>query len=562
MRKTILAFLALTAGLIEAAPFSINGWQFHDYNIPKLEQAIQKAPAYGVNLFIFSHGLFDHTEQVMDSPQHVRDIQYVGSLADKQKIPWYLWVHEFDDIPNRFRVKQEIAPNDPRLSQAGKWFSFRIGNPVNMDDPAVLEYLRQRYERLFALFPTSAGVVLTFHESDAKIFRNSEVISKLTVPQRIYTLTKLIYDVAKKHHKQLILRNFFYEPKEMEYYAEALPKLPDDIILMSKDTVHEFQPFYPPDPMHGKAGAKRQIFEADLGTEKALANQGHYAQTDYIRRYVKRASDLGMAGAVGRARLDRAHPFEDSHEVNLYAFSRFMQDPNLDADTVLLDWARRRYPEQAAPFIASALKRTEFINHHGRYFLGFWLTRGVGGDWEDYVAYFNHLLLRSQYKWTKDPADKQLEQSLYYPDQATFDKLVAEKDEVIRQVHASMADMRNASRYLTPEQAGPLEEGFRFLLDATELEKEWTRAYFAQRMWMQQPSEESALIVRDALAKLEAMDRAPGVDYGRDSGTGHRYHIDKFVLEMRWRMANRERALEEDNHILEVTAEMMAVEAQ
>jgi hypothetical protein len=33
--------------------------------------------------------------------------------------------------------------------------------------------------------------------------------------------------------------------------------------------------------------------------------------------------------------------------------------------------------------------------------------------------------------------------------------------------------------------------------------------------------------------------------------TGRRYNIDAFVLEMRWRMANRQRALAEDKRILE-----------
>jgi hypothetical protein len=57
------------------------------------------------------------------------------------------------------------------------------------------------------------------------------------------------------------------------------------------------------------------------------------------------------------------------------------------------------------------------------------------------------------------------------------------------------------------------------------------------------------------LAKLEAMDRSP-VPYGRDARTGHRYNIDKFVLEMRWRLANRARALEEDSRILETTRQL------
>src|SRR5205814_1124428 len=55
--------------------FALNGWQFHEYNIPKLEEAVRKAPSYGVNFLIFSHGFFWSTEGFLASiddldPQH------------------------------------------------------------------------------------------------------------------------------------------------------------------------------------------------------------------------------------------------------------------------------------------------------------------------------------------------------------------------------------------------------------------------------------------------------------------------------------------------------------
>jgi len=143
-----------------------------------------------------------------------------------------------------------------------------------------------------------------------------------------------------------------------------------------------------------------------------------------------------------------------------------------------------------------------------------------------------------------------LEEKLYHPDAETFHKLIAEKDEVIAQARGGQGDLRQAARYCTPEQLAPLEEDFRFLLDAALLQREWVRAYFAQRMFMDKPSEQSRLIVEDALARMEQLERTPGITYGLDVNTGRRYHIDAFVLEMRWRMANRTRALKEDEQIL------------
>lgn len=544
--------------------FTMNGWQFHEYDIPKLEKAIEKAPEYGVNFFIFSHRLFRSVDGFLvsgkdfnpekkypnlsklysQSDEHTkphagwqRDLKYLASLAAKEKIPYYLWVHEFDDIPAE----------------------FKIGRKVNFDDPGLFTYVRKRYEKLLQVMPDCEGFVLTLHESDNKVFRNSEVISKLDVPERIYRLTKLIYDVLKEHKKKLILRSFFYEPKEMEYFRTALAKLPDDIIVMSKTTFHEFDPFYPPDNMHGSLGKKKQIIEIDLGVEKALGSEGAYAQTEYIQKYARRARDLGLAGMVGRARLIWDRPFEDSHEINLYAFSRFMKDPNLTVKEVMADWAKKRYNKFAAPYITSAMLRTQYINHHGRYFLGFWLTKSIGSGWGDYRYYFGHLLERSKNKWTKNHADKEMENKLYHPDADVYNKLIAEKNEVINKVKESMKDIDRASRYLSPEKIEPLKKEFNFLMDAAQLEREWTAAYFSMRMYTDDPKPEYKMRAENALARLYKMDRMPGVFYGLNTKTGHRYDIDKFILEMKWRMVNRSRAREEDKNILKNIYDKMNV---
>jgi hypothetical protein len=96
-------------------------------------------------------------------------------------------------------------------------------------------------------------------------------------------------------------------------------------------------------------------------------------------------------------------------------------------------------------------------------------------------------------------------------------------------------------------------------LDAGKLTKEWARAYFAQRLYMQQQNDEYKMIVENALSNLEKMDKMQGVLFGLDPQTGHRYNIDKFVLEMRWRMANPSRAKDEDRIILKSVTDKINV---
>ncbi len=114
-----------------------------------------------------------------------------------------------------------------------------------------------------------------------------------------------------------------------------------------------------------------------------------------------------------------------------------------------------------------------------------------------------------------------------------------------------MADVEKAAPYLSDAQCSQLREDFRFLLDAGQLEKEWTRAYFAQRMCMSQRKEEYKKRAEVALRDREALDRTPGVLYGLDADTGHRYFIDIFVAKMRRRMSLPDEAKAEDDVRLE-----------
>ena len=102
-------------------------------------------------------------------------------------------------------------------------------------------------------------------------------------------------------------------------------------------------------------------------------------------------------------------------------------------------------------------------------------------------------------------------------------------------------------------QLAPLEEDFRFLLDAAILTREWLRAYLAQRLYIDRPAQAHRKTMEDAIAALEQRERTPGITYGLNADTGRRYNIDGFAREMRRRVADRAAARLEDARILELT---------
>lgn len=535
--------MALAACSCFGQSFEMVGWQLHERQLPKIEDAIRRAPDYGVNFVVFSHELFRSVDEFLKSPERQQEIASAAAACERAGLAYWLWIHELDDIPAAYRENGEARGR------------------VELDRQDLHRYLTQRYERLLAKTPGTAGFVLTFHESGARVFQNSTVRSALTIPERIELVTRLIHGVLRKHKKQLIVRNFFYEPREMEWFDAALSGLPRDIMVMRKDTCHEFHPFYPADPAHGRSGRK-ELMEVDLGVEKALGWGGHYAQVDFIHRFLRRAREKNLAGVMGRARLLWDEPFEDTHEVNLHAFGQLARDGEATPDSVWSAWAGRRYPEPARPHVIAALRRTEWIMHHGRYVLGYWFNKWLGEQWDDYAYYFSRARLRSNAKWTGDPRDVELQRRLYAPDTALYREALAEKDEVVRQVRASMQDLDAAARYLPPAQEKSLRAGFDWLRDAAHLQREWVRAYFAQRIFVLTGQEDWRAIAEDALRRLEASDRNPGCGYGRDPVSGHRYRIPGFVSHMRWRMANPALALAEDERILDDVRRQLDVESQ
>ena len=71
----------------------MNGWQLHDYNIPKLEEAINRAPDYNVNFLIFSHEFFRSVEGFLASTDD----------ADPARPP--AWTKELF-TPEYFRIRR------------------------------------------------------------------------------------------------------------------------------------------------------------------------------------------------------------------------------------------------------------------------------------------------------------------------------------------------------------------------------------------------------------------------------------------------------------------------
>ena len=505
----VLLFLVLCPMAAADPAFEMVGWQFHDYDMPLSREAIALAPDYGVNFIILSHGLIGEASQVLKDDARAADLAELTEWAALHGIRTYLWLHELNDLPIEF-MQDGLAL---------------------VDHPALPTFLRGRYDDLFRRMPGIAGIVMTLHESGRRIFRSTEVISELPVPDRMMRILDPCYDACKAAGKQLIVRNFFYQPKEVEWFSEALGRLPDDVLVMGKTTPHEFMPFFPPDPMMGRVPGKKSIVEFDLGYEKATTSHSAYCQIEYIGRYARTAESRGATGVVGRCHLGETQGFNKLGECNYYAFSRFAANPGLGADSVLREWVKLRFPPAAVEPMISALSRTQEMAHRSRYTLSCWVYPLRG-----YHYAFGHIRLRSTYLWSRDEADREMTELLMHPTPELYERILGEKDEVMEMCKASLADFERAALHMHPEQAAPIRDRFERNLFEAKKKRAASRSFWAFRLWLEGRQEYRD----DVLAGFEQL-RELDPDDGR---------VVKFIAELEEKMADPEAARAEDEKIM------------
>ena len=149
-------------------------WQFHDPDWDYLQQAIPKAKAAGMNRIQLSHQIVMDAEQLWAGDGYERRLDLVrraAGLAHENGLKVDMWTHELSGLPkDRFR---DAATGEPKLT------------------PELWQWVEEKYEHLFTLVPELDGVVLTFAETDHKVYRDG-VVSDEPPPQRVARLIQVM----------------------------------------------------------------------------------------------------------------------------------------------------------------------------------------------------------------------------------------------------------------------------------------------------------------------------------------------------------------------------------
>jgi alpha-glucuronidase len=279
----------------------------------------------------------------------------------------------------------------------------------------------------------------------------------------------------------------------VEGLAKAFDVIDPEIILMLKCVPHDWEVFYPHNPAIGRYPERRQIIEFDPGAEYYGVGRVPYLYPEYIDfrlDYARARNAYGYVARVERQGNPAAIPgiTEDSglNAINLHAFKRFAEDPDVTPDQVWSEFVSKEVGagDHVAPLI-EALKLTDDVLNRCYFMLGCWYgdhsrlpSEGYGRGHIRFIA-----------KW--HPAYKDLVSRLDQPDARAV-------GEVMRESATAVALAREALAKLETSREAGLEAGhyqryqrqLSILLETAEAWAKHRNAFIRSRAGGLQPSYE------------------------------------------------------------------------
>lgn len=509
----IMSSLLHTAG---ATPLARRIWQLQDYDMSYINRVIDLAPQYGINEIQLSHRIIMDAHQPLNNSKLAEDINSICQRAHKKGLKVSVWTHELAEVPS----------------------DFVTDNRVDMENPRLWKWLQEKYDRLFQTCANIDGIVLTFHETEVPVYHDSKVISRLTPAERVARLIDVIAGVCKSRGKYLVVRSFCYEPSELQFIKDGFALAKSDFTVMTKCQPHDWQPFYPDNPLIGNVSGHPQIVEIDCGHEFLGQADIPYIDVEYVKRRLSYGVSKGIVGAVARIERYSNHALDSPNWADVFVFSKLLQDPSDDPNRLLNEYLAKRYGRVAAPTLATALSRTFDIVNKTFFALGFWMTD------HSRIPSFNYALSHLQNigvdKWDSDPKWTNIKKTLLSPDTRTLNEIHKEKTQALALCRRSIKDVESLCSVLS---TADYEELMSYLRREEAVVLTWRAyfdAFFGTLAFQRDPREEYRIRVENALDELQEFSTKYGQELREvtgDGGADNVTRVKQFVTEIRERLA-------------------------
>jgi hypothetical protein len=487
-------------------PVSVKGWSILTDNAEEIENAISSAKEFEINHLQLSHHIIMDLRQVKEPGKQNRInllIEKAHQAGIEEVTLWDHALYPLDYYPDKFKTGH--------------------GGTIDLDNPDFWMWFKQDYRDMIAMVPLVDGLILTFIETGARAEKQYSQKLKSEAEKLAKVINSVADIVIGELGKKLYIRTFAYSDAEYNVTIGCIEYLKyDDIILMMKETPHDFFLTHPNDKYAGTID-RPTIIEFDIGNE--FNGQGVIANTwpEYVlKRWGNFMARKNIIGYVARTdRNGTTSVIDKPSEILLYALQQYSNDTTVTADKVYDDFITLEYGSEALPWLKPAFKSAFDIVTSSLYSLGTntanhssldfdpypsSYARHVSGKWIDPpVVYVKHDVNREFHYW-KDitqhiaPArfkttGGQLEEEAMHVlennwvtheeqmDEEFLEYMLTEKKYGVRMATEALENVEKAKSYMDAGKYNVVYHTFYRTLVTARLYEAVTKAYFGYRIY-------------------------------------------------------------------------------
>jgi hypothetical protein len=382
-----------------------------------------------------------------------------------------------------------------------------VDYPVCLSNEFLHEFLRAKYQEFFAGAPSIDGLVMSVAESgyfNLITDRGCQCdrCRPMTPQDRLRAVLNDVIAVAAERKKRIVLRTFLTSwipdldsHPELETIRKAYSGLPPSVWVMSKYCPIDFYGGGIADePLIG-AFPNSTVVEFSLDVEWQGRTFVPVLTPENFQRRIAHAASKKCAGAV--ARVDFPFPtmepepiFGHPNDFNAWFMGELLWDPDVPIDDSLLRWSRLKYGAEAAPLMASALRKTESITQRTFFTLGQTVINyhNMLGP----VSFCdNSLWFTALSKW--DPSKRELCRAFFAPDERLIAAAKQEKQDAIKAAENALAEIHQARGKLPEAEFQRRRYDFENLRDTAQLWDSLLELYLRHRQLVSSPPKPNLL---------------------------------------------------------------------
>ena len=284
----------------------------------------------------------------------IKLVNEVCDMLAPHGIKTYYWHHELE-IPYKF---DELYPE-----------IHNVDGDVEITHPLIKDFLENKIEDFFYLYPKMDGLVLTLHETRIPLLKLKN--QKLDKTERVKYVTEILYNTCKRLGKELIVRPFASLEEDYQNMMNAYERISPELVVCDKWTQFDWSLSLPDNAFFNKIKNNPLMVETDIFGEYFGKGFLPIMLKKHIPSKFKYCEGFEPRGYVSRIDRNGFIPFGTPNEVNLEIMNACHD--GRDVDEAINAFFEREYGECGAE-VKELMEDTEDIQVMAFHVAGFDFT--------------------------------------------------------------------------------------------------------------------------------------------------------------------------------------------